>query len=237
MNSLTSSPAFRSTLLHVTIAMERRKWETTLTHFQARARGYLVRREVGRAREDFEDIVKEIDGGLRHLQWTRTVIPIPHFTDTDDPFPRHSRKASDPGLDVGTCPQRSGTAPSRDREEDQTLLLKKTEAEREGPTHLSSGCDGDVEGPGQGEQEGDQNEEAGDSIGDSTTLWSSLELDENHSDCHQGPRQYCLAQEVPRTPEALCLHRNTLTMELVWLQQAIESRKKYLSLKDRLTIS
>ncbi|XP_053291170.1 IQ domain-containing protein C [Pleuronectes platessa] len=225
--------------------MERRKWETTLTHFQARARGYLVRREVGRAREDFEDIVKEIDGGLRHLQWTSTVIPIPHFTDPDDLFPRPSSdasKASDPGLDVGTCPRRSRTAPSRDREEAQTLLLQKTEAERDGSetkgrTHISSGCDGDVGVPGQREQEGDQHEEAGDSIGDSTTIWSSLELDENHSHCHQGPRQYCLAQEVPRTPEALRLHRNTLTMELVWLQQAIESRKKYLSLKDRLTIS
>lgn len=41
-----------------------------------------------------------------------------------------------------------------------------------------------------------------------------------------GPQQYCLAQEVPRTSEALRLHRNTLTMELVWLQQAIDSRKK-----------
>lgn len=39
-------------------------------------------------------------------------------------------------------------------------------------------------------------------------------------------RQYCLAQEVPCTPEALRLHRNTLTMELLWLQQAIDSRKK-----------
>ncbi|XP_035024681.1 IQ domain-containing protein C [Hippoglossus stenolepis] len=225
--------------------MERRKWEKTLTHFQARARGYLVRREVGRAREDFEDIVNEIDGGLKHLQWRSRVIPIPHFTDTDDPFLRPSSdasEASDPGLDVSTCPRRSRAAPSRDREEAQTLLLQKIEAERDGSgskgqAHLSSDCDGDVEGPGQREQEGDKHEEAGESIGDSTTLWSSLELDVNHSNCHQDPQQYCLAQEVPRTPEALRLHRNTLTMELVWLQQAIESRKKYLSLKDRLTIS
>lgn len=39
-------------------------------------------------------------------------------------------------------------------------------------------------------------------------------------------QQCSLAQEVPCTPEALRLHRNTLTMELVWLQQAIDSRKK-----------
>lgn len=48
---------------------------------QARARGFLVRREVGRAREDFEDIVNEIDGDLAHVLWSRTVIPAPRFTD------------------------------------------------------------------------------------------------------------------------------------------------------------
>lgn len=36
----------------------------------------------------------------------------------------------------------------------------------------------------------------------------------------------CLAQEAPRTPVALRLHRDNLTMELLWLQQAIGSRKK-----------
>lgn len=41
-----------------------------------------MRNEVRRAREDFEVIVKEIDGGLSHLQWRDTVISIPHFTDT-----------------------------------------------------------------------------------------------------------------------------------------------------------
>ncbi|KAJ4938852.1 hypothetical protein JOQ06_028318 [Pogonophryne albipinna] len=44
-----------------------------------------------------------------------------------------------------------------------------------------------------------------------------------------GPRQFSLAQEVPPTQQALRLHRNTMTMELVWLQQAIDSRKKYLA--------
>ena len=112
----------------------------------------------------------------------------------DDPFLRPSSdasEASDLGLDVSTCPRRSRAAPSRDREEAQTLLLQKIEAERDGSgtkgqAHLSSDCDGDVEGPGQREQEGDKHEEAGESIGDSTTLWSSLELDVSHSHCHQG---------------------------------------------------
>lgn len=48
---------------------------------QARARGYLVRKEVRNARGDFEDIVEEIDGRLTHLKWTDSVISVPQFTD------------------------------------------------------------------------------------------------------------------------------------------------------------
>ena len=48
----------------------------------------------------------------------------------------------------------------------------------------------------------------------------------NHFCNPSGRQQYCLAQEVPCTPEALRRHRNALTMELLWLQQAIDSRKK-----------
>lgn len=40
-----------------------------------------MRKEVQRAREDFESMVKEIDGGLTHLIWKDTVVPLPHFTD------------------------------------------------------------------------------------------------------------------------------------------------------------
>ncbi|AWP16397.1 putative IQ domain-containing protein C [Scophthalmus maximus] len=231
--------------------MDRGTWETILTRFQARARGYSVRKEVGRAREDFTDIVQEIDGGLAHLQWRDTVIPIPHFTDTGGLFLRPSSDASrplDPGLDVRTSPQSPAAALSQERGGDRALLLQKSEAQRDdsgtkGQARLStdrlpsSHAGGGGVGLGQRDQGGDKEGRATGSSGDSTSLWSSLEQDENFSRSHRGPRQYCLAQEVPRTPEALHLHRNTLTMELVWLQQAIDSRKKYLSLKDRLTVS
>ncbi|XP_035465738.1 IQ domain-containing protein C isoform X2 [Scophthalmus maximus] len=186
--------------------MDRGTWETILTRFQARARGYSVRKEVGRAREDFTDIVQEIDGGLAHLQWRDTVIPIPHFTDTGGLFLRPSSDASrplDPGLDVRTSPQSPAAALSQERGGDRALLLQKSEAQRD----------------------------------DSGTKGQARLSTDRLPSSHAGPRQYCLAQEVPRTPEALHLHRNTLTMELVWLQQAIDSRKKYLSLKDRLTVS
>ncbi|XP_030247486.1 IQ domain-containing protein C isoform X2 [Sparus aurata] len=197
--------------------MDRGKWETTLTCFQASARGYIVRKEVRRAREDFEDVVREIDGGLTHLEWRETVIPIPHFTDTNGLFPRPSSTAE--GVDICASPQiPSATGVSSVERRDHPALNDKGDREKESTMVYKDG--GVME-----------------STGDSTPVWSSLELDMNYGHSNKGSRQYCLAQEVPCTPEVLRLHRNTLTMELLWLQQAIDSRKKYLSLKDRLSVS
>ncbi|XP_010177125.1 PREDICTED: IQ domain-containing protein C, partial [Mesitornis unicolor] len=41
-------------------------------------------------------------------------------------------------------------------------------------------------------------------------------------------------KELPRTRSELQAYRNHLVMELLWLQQAITSRKNYLMLKQRL---
>ncbi|XP_072221480.1 IQ domain-containing protein C [Leuresthes tenuis] len=216
--------------------MEISKWERIITHFQACARGYLMRSAVRRAREDFEEIVKEIDGSLTLLKWTETVISIPHFTDTGGPCIRpcsSTSKQSEPGRGVD-APQSS--TPSSEETGGLCGLLKRKEAERDD----SGDClrISPVRGAG-GEQRqstGDTDVGTMESTGRSSTIWSSLELDMN-SNSHKGRRQYCLAQEVPRTPEALRRHRNALTMELLWLQQAIDSRKKYLSLKDGLTVT
>ncbi|CAK6971467.1 IQ domain-containing protein C [Scomber scombrus] len=220
--------------------MDRSKWEKILTYFQSYARGHLVRKEVHRAREDFEDIVTEIDGGLAHLKWRETIISIPHFTDTDGPILRPSK------LDVSACYQSpAATAAcslSEQKGEDHHLPPQKIEAEKDdsqikSPISLSREC---FHGsPGREDRNFNKVRTVSvmESTGDSTTIWSSLELDMNHSHSHKGSQPCCLAQEVPRTSEALRLHRNTLTMELVWLQQAIDSRKKYLSLKERLSIS
>ncbi|XP_008294491.1 IQ domain-containing protein C [Stegastes partitus] len=216
--------------------MDRSRWETVITPFQARARGYLVRSELRRAREDFEEIVKEIDGGLTHLRWTETVISVPHFTDAGGSClqPGSSAgKPSDPGLDVGARPERPAAPSSQER--DRRVLPGKTEAERDDLPGSPFGGDGERQ---QGRSSaGNRDGGVMESTGESSTIWSSVELDTccGHSD--NGPQQHRLAQEVPRSPQALRLHRNTLTMELLWLQQAIDSRKKYLSLKDSLSVS
>ncbi|KAM4723877.1 IQ domain-containing protein C [Anableps anableps] len=207
--------------------MDRSKWDKIIIRFQARARGYLLRTELRRAREDFEEIVREIEGEQTHLRWTDTILSIPFFTDTGGAcLQRPSRllKRPDPELDV-SAPQ----SPDPPSEEGQECCVERKEAERDDWSIIPLRGDGEEQGL-------KVDEEAKESTERSSTIWSSVELDNNVYP-QKGPQQYCLAQEVPHTSEALRLHRNTLTMELVWLQQAINSRKKYLSLKDRLTAS
>nr|XP_020498377.1 IQ domain-containing protein C isoform X1 [Labrus bergylta] len=246
--------------------MDRSELEKILAFFQACARGYLVRREVRRAQEDFEDIVEEIDGGLVHLEWRESpVIPSPHFTDTDGPFLRLCEAASrpsNPGPNTCDSLQRLSSSSSSPLSEDgdHHVLLEKIEAERDGSQtkgHASITKDSIPSSTVRGNEEGqrqtiDRDKDGGvmENTGDSTTVWSSLELDTNYGDSQKdfgrhleltvppsGPQQYGSVQEVSSTPEALRLHRNNLTMELLWLQQAIGSRKKYLSLKSQLSIS
>lgn len=220
-----------------------------VTHFQARARGYLLRDEVRRARDDFEDIVKEIDGGLDSLKWVKKALYFPHFTDTQDAIFPFSSRASNSEISKSEgrdCSDISTTADSGlNREDDggDGGLLEKLEAERDVsenialasvPQNFFHNCIEKVHTDAQ--NKGDvPDREVMDSACDSTTVWSSADTDMDSCHSIKGLRQYCLAQDVQQTPEALRVHRNTLSMELLWLQQAIDSRKKYLSLKNKLS--
>lgn len=115
-----------------------------------------MRKEIRRAREDFEDIVKEIDGGLTHVLWKEAVISIPHFTDNVSNGDCNDIVMSTKSL--VTCftlslthqqngpvlrpsysvyrPARSGASPSSERaslsgDRDHRAQPQKTEAERD----------------------------------------------------------------------------------------------------------
>uniref|UniRef100_A0A4W4HJ11 IQ motif containing C n=1 Tax=Electrophorus electricus TaxID=8005 RepID=A0A4W4HJ11_ELEEL len=68
--------------------------------------------------------------------------------------------------------------------------------------------------------------------GDRGGLWSCMALEMSCNSIQQKG-----VQDVARTPEALKRHRNTLAMELLWIQQAIVSRKKYLSLRQKIEVA
>ncbi|XP_056152471.1 IQ domain-containing protein C [Lampris incognitus] len=233
--------------------MEGSHWENLMIKFQAHARGYLMREEVSRARKDFEDIVKEIDGDLTHLQWRETIVALPYFTDTDGAFfgpsvNSSARKTLKPAVDISVC---QPPAPlSEEGLFDSCLPPVNLKAERDcshrqGQAFFSGVCyrsspASEEEGGQRDSCWGSQMEDGGlvmESTEDTTTVWNSLGLDLSPTHAQGGPQHHCLARGVPCTREALRLHRNTLAMELLWLQQAIASRKKYLSLKERLSIS
>ncbi|XP_014065568.2 IQ domain-containing protein C [Salmo salar] len=186
--------------------MEGSEWIFIL--FQAHARGYLMRKEINCARSEFEDIVRDIDGEVNHLDWKGNIIAIPHFKD-DGPSGIFTKKHAEEAPDGGSHPlEQPG------EREGAQLMSDRLEPERDDPyshgqASISRGSSSPSSCPPGGEGE-----------------------------TQKGSQQWCsLAQDEPHTPEALQLHRNTLAMEMLWLQQAIASRKKYLSLKERLNIS
>lgn len=174
-----------------------------------------MRKEVQRAREDFEAVVKEIDGGLTHFHWKKSVIPVPHFTDTvslDDVFRplcafltrlfiRHQDGPIIKTNRAASKPPNSGPAvfhPLRIPSERAASSAKgenrahRTEAERDGsrtkePPQPTNTCK--VTEGSEGQKGIGLEFQSGrmiDSVGDSTTVWSSLELDGNCGHSQKG---------------------------------------------------
>uniref|UniRef100_A0A4W5NF83 IQ motif containing C n=1 Tax=Hucho hucho TaxID=62062 RepID=A0A4W5NF83_9TELE len=222
--------------------MEGSEW--TFILFQAHARGYLMRKELKCARSEFEDIVRDIEGDVNHLDWKGNIVAIPHFKE-DGPSGIVTKKHAEEAPDRGSRPleqpgEREGAQLMSDR-----LDPERDDPHSHGHASISRGSSSPPSCPpgGEGETESSQGEQLDgggmlESTGDTTTVWSSLALDVSYGCFQKGSQQWrSLAQDVPHTPEALQLHRNNLAMEMLWLQQAIASRKKYLSLKERLNIS
>ncbi|KAJ8289437.1 hypothetical protein GJAV_G00001290 [Gymnothorax javanicus] len=221
---------------------------------QARARGFVVRKELRGVRQDYEDIVREIEGDLGHLEWKAGVIAVPVFT--KNAFVWQSEKTpsiensgvppcvpelSEPRGEPSDEPSREDSRPARD---DQTAMKELHQ-----PEDLECGPDvreSESSEPAEGADErcppsiethcrADSPEGGGPvSVGEERLVWDSTATDAEYSILQKGCPRRSLAQDVPRRQEDLCLHRNNLSMELLWLQQAINSRKKYLLLKQRL---
>ncbi|XP_069051513.1 IQ domain-containing protein C isoform X1 [Lepisosteus oculatus] len=84
--------------------MENPELERRLTVFQALIRGFLVRRHFSSLRGDYEEIVREIDGDLSHLEWHGNLIPVPGFSYEKGARPRSQDgpAAGPPGAEPGS---------------------------------------------------------------------------------------------------------------------------------------
>ncbi|XP_076156824.1 IQ domain-containing protein C [Alosa pseudoharengus] len=216
--------------------MERKEWMEKITRFQACCRGYLMRRAMKYVRNDYEDIVKEIEGDLNDLQWRGGIIQIPTFPEESVSFLGHGRHAK----------VRSNTQPEREVEKKhEPPHIEVIEPERdslpsasaEGVSRLSKVTTSLSDGGTVGESEPCQGEERErthkeETIKDTTAALSRLGLDP--SIIQKDSLRRSLDKDPPRTREEARMLRNKLAMELLWIQQAIASRKKYLSLRKNL---
>ncbi|XP_077193545.1 IQ domain-containing protein C [Paroedura picta] len=218
------------------------RFERGVMVMQAWVRGHLIRKEFQSLKGEYESIVKQIEGNLDQLQWSQHAIPKPVFL---------SKSAQKPiqGMEISVQEagfNKKGSAHSEEQKlSHQETLQTESDCEMQPSSQLQDettvkGEAGDMRpGPGHPVAESldacvlpGENAEGKD-CSNVSSEWGSLILEV------ESPRlsQELRFQEVPEMPKALPdlqRYQKHLTMELLWLQQAIVSRKNYLNLKQNL---
>ncbi|XP_072404027.1 IQ domain-containing protein C [Chiloscyllium punctatum] len=218
---------------------------------QAYVRGYLVRKSFQRLRQDYENIVKEIEGGVDLLEWDGKELPRPIFKEQNA-----KRKGMNRVIERQTCE----TSCPEPKKNEICGIFEGDEPEKDGCEIRASSITGsfpavaehlDVPGiltggPAICEQasnkieassaSGDERKDSDTTMNftDVTSVWNSTVLED--SPAVLSTEHLCKWQrkEMPTTFEGIQKYRSSLAMELLWLQQAIASRKNYLILKQQL---
>ncbi|XP_037354386.1 IQ domain-containing protein C isoform X2 [Talpa occidentalis] len=186
--------------------MERERLVRKVSALQACIRGFLVRRQFQSLRAEYEAVVQEIEGDLGTLQWTEGWIPRPGF-----PSQATSHSTWQAGERVPNPEQKQWSHLLCENPEKETVL-EKVKKSGEGSANSESLCRDD-------------------------NPW----LQDEQSRKFQNPSRMDNPEAAgPRLPhnqtqlQELQYHCSHLAMELLWLQQAINSRKEYLLLKETL---
>lgn len=167
-------------------------------------------------REEFEAVVQEIEGDLGQLRWIGSVLQRPSF----GPEPSDPREAAEKDERIPKRAPEKPDPPGAERagafgnNPSSTPLPRGTTPN---PPNLGSGADKNPERKGSREWD----EESETSEWESSEPGAELEI----------PVEL---QSLPRSE--LQSYRNHLLMELLWIQQAIASRKNFLMLKRKLGI-
>lgn len=180
---------------------------------QACVRGFLVRRQFQSLRAEYEAIVQEIEGDLGTLQWTEGWIPRPRFLSQKAKSHRTwkaGERVPKPEQELWSC------YPCKEAEREaiqEEMMLKES-----GESSANSGslpCRDDspwLQDKQNRKTRKHRQEETKD-------VSEAADLGLPHSQTELQELQYC---------------HSHLAMELLWLQQAINSRKEYLILKQTL---
>lgn len=242
---VTPSAGARCPVVMAAVA-EAEQWRRLLgavTRLQACVRGWQLRRRFRSLQQEYEEVVREIEGDLSELQWTGRYLPRPIFVPKKSlqgkcsavqesvPSDKASTEKTEQELDASEPEQDWGCSssvkpPAQLQSKEDPSSLGECDAARppnpgaEADKSTAKGCSALAE------SEEWQNSSVS-SVWDSTVHESeSLEA------CLEIPLEDI--KELPRTRAGLQSYRNHLIMELLWLQQAIVSRKNYLKLKQRL---
>ncbi|XP_050766003.1 IQ domain-containing protein C isoform X1 [Gymnogyps californianus] len=214
-----------------------------VTRLQACVRGYLLRKRFRSLRAEYEEVVREIEGDLSQLEWRGRFLPRPVFV-PEKPTPG---KCSGPReavpSDEASAEKPQEELDASEPERDWGCSSVKPRARLQSEEELNSVGEGDVASPPNLGADADKHAEKGCSApaesedwqNDSnvSSVWDSAILEaESLEACLEIPLEDI--KELPRTRSGLQSYRNHLIMELLWLQQAIVSRKNYLMLKRRL---
>ncbi|XP_072356517.1 IQ domain-containing protein C [Scyliorhinus torazame] len=228
---------------------------------QAYVRGFLVRKKFQRLRQEYEGIVKEIEEGLDLLEWDGKVLLRPKFKNQNAKVKGVNgvtkRKTSETlcheGENNGICPLFEDDEPEKDYCESQTFsttgnipTLSEQSEVPDTPIVIHASSEHAPEKIGNVIQllemdkitsaSGDERKDSDTTLNftDVTSVWNSTVLEISPNVIITESLCKLQKKEMPATLEGLQKYRSSVAMELLWLQQAIASRKNYLILKQRL---
>ncbi|MBN3279542.1 CC28B protein, partial [Polyodon spathula] len=208
------------------------------------ARGYLVRKKFSSLREEYESIVREIEGDLALLEWRGETIQRPVFVNKKRAVSKASNCASvekpaedhrsADNINKAICRTLEMLEPERDRDGRMVFAVEQHPHEErgvpevlcEGARHLPESVEasGSVSEPPPSVEEEEERDLR--SSTELTSVWNSTTQDTGSSVIHKDSLCRTQSKEMPKSKEGLRLYRSNLAMELLWLQQAIASRKK-----------
>ncbi|KFR03526.1 IQ domain-containing protein C, partial [Nipponia nippon] len=201
---------------------------------QACVRGYLLRKRFGSLRAEYEEVVREIEGDLSQLEWRGRILPRPLFVPEKPTQGERSGLREAAPSDEGSAEKPQEELDASEPEQERGCSGVKPTAQLQSEKERSSAGEGDVVSPPSLVADADKCTERGcsapaeseDRQNDSSvaSVWDSAILEaESLEACSEIPLEDI--KELPRTRAGLQSYRNHLVMELLWLQQAIVSRK------------